>query len=182
MLKLIFLILSLILFQNCANKKRGVILPLLPLVQETPKPASPSSTVETTTPTTPSNDTNNNNNPTPSPVVVQFQTTTSSATEGLDPSVSVVVSLASPLNVTASVDYQVSGGTALPSEYSISPTTLTFNPGETQKSFTVTIVNDAIYSAPTKTLILTLTNLSSSLTLGTNSTHTLTIIEDEDEP
>jgi hypothetical protein len=170
------------LFQNCANKKRGVLLPLIPLVQETSSPSQKSSNPSPISNTT--NDvsnTNNNNDtpPPPPPVLVQFQTTSSSATEAMDSSVSIVVTLSSHLDTVVSVDYQVSGGTASsPSDYTLSTTTLTFNPGETQKSFTVTIIDNVDYVPMSRTVNFTLTNLSPALSLGTNSTHTLTIHED----
>ena len=184
MLRWILLILSIVLFQNCANKKRGVLLPLIPLVQETSSPSQKSSNPSPISNTT--NDvsnTNNNNDtppPPPPPVLVQFQTTSSSATEGTDQSVSIVVTLSSHLDTVVSVDYQVSGGTASsPSDYTLSTTTtLTFNPGETQKSFTVTIIDNQDHVPMSRTVIFTLTNLSPALSLGTNSTHTLTIHED----
>lgn len=96
-------------------------------------------------------------------------------------SVDITVTLSAASTSTVTVLYATSDGTATaPSDYLATNGTLTFNPGETSKSFPVTIVNDNT-PEPTESLNLTL-NAPSGATLGMQSTTTLTIIDDDFPP
>jgi glucose/arabinose dehydrogenase len=65
-------------------------------------------------------------------------------------------------------------------DYTSTSDTLTFNPGETQKTFTVPIIDDG-YTEPDESLQLELFNPSGA-TLGAQSTATLTISDNDPSP
>jgi len=79
---------------------------------------------------------------------------------------------------TARVDYATSNGTAIDNrDYTLASGTLTFAPGETSKTFTVLITDDA-YAESSETINLTLGNAVEA-TLGSPSTAVLTIIDND---
>ncbi|MBD2492423.1 Calx-beta domain-containing protein, partial [Aulosira sp. FACHB-615] len=87
-------------------------------------------------------------------------------TGGSDGQVSVIVN---PSNGTATA----------PSDYNNSPIIVTFTDGDTTaKTVTIPIVNDSKFE-PNETINLALTNPTGGVTLGTQSTATLTIISDD---
>ena len=75
------------------------------------------------------------------------------------------------------MNYSVTGGTATGggADYTLSPGTLVFNPGETDKWISVAIVGDQA-NEPDETIIVTLTNSTGGAQLGPNATHTYTIL------
>jgi uncharacterized delta-60 repeat protein len=83
---------------------------------------------------------------------------------------------------TTTVNYSAFGGSATPgSDFTLTPGTLTFADGETSKSFDVTIVNDDVNERD-ETVTLFLSALSGSATLGTPTSATLTILNDDPVP
>jgi len=77
---------------------------------------------------------------------------------------------------TYTVDYDVIGGTAQGGgvDYTVTPGTLTFNPGETSKNIEISIVNDA-NQEPDETVILELSNATGSGVMLGITQHTFTI-------
>lgn len=74
------------------------------------------------------------------------------------------------------VNYATSNGTATAgSDYTATSGTLTFNPGQTSRTFTVPIIDDSLNEVD-ETVNLTLSNPSNA-TLGSPATATLTIID-----
>lgn len=112
---------------------------------------------------------------------VQFTTTSSSASEAASSS-NIAVSLANTSAATITVDYAVTGGTATGSgtDYTLASGTLTFNPGNTTKNITISVNNDTIDEFD-ETVIITLSNPSNA-TLGTNTSHTFTINDNDTMP
>ncbi|HEY0601486.1 MAG TPA: Calx-beta domain-containing protein [Herpetosiphonaceae bacterium] len=86
----------------------------------------------------------------------------------------VEVKLSSASNNPISVDYTTSNGTAIAgSDYTATSGTLTFDPGETRKSFSVPIADDGV-AEPNETINLTLSNPINA-TPGTTTSSVLTI-------
>lgn len=116
---------------------------------------------------------------TPVPPSVQFDLNDYPAGEG-DGSVDILVTLSGTSATTITVEYVTSNLTAEESsDYTAANGALTFPPGTTSQTFSVTI-NDDNLDEPDETVRLTLRNPNGA-TLGTPSTATLTI-EDDDTP
>lgn len=105
---------------------------------------------------------------------LQFSSATYSATED-GGNATITVARVDGATSIVTVDYATSDGTASAgSDYTASSGTLTFNQGETSKTFTIPISNDGVFE-PDETVNLTLSNPTGSATLGTPSTAVLTI-------
>ncbi|MFM6669713.1 MAG: Calx-beta domain-containing protein, partial [Dolichospermum sp.] len=70
------------------------------------------------------------------------------------------------------------GTATAPSDYNNTPITVNFANGETSKTVTIPIVNDTQFE-PNETVNLTLSNPTGGVTLGTQTTAVLTIINDD---
>lgn len=91
------------------------------------------------------------------------------------------VRLSEATNVTVQVDYSTGGGTATPvSDYLAKSGTLEFTPGQTSKTFSVTIVNNND-PEPSETVGLSLSNPKQA-TLGSPASVHLTILDDDVPP
>ncbi|HEX6384464.1 MAG TPA: Calx-beta domain-containing protein [Anaerolineae bacterium] len=112
------------------------------------------------------------NDPTPT---VQFSAANYNITEAAG-TATITVNLSAPSGLAVSVDYATSNGTATaPGDYTPAAGTLEFAPGETSKTFTVTVKNDGVSGESDEIVNLTLSNPVNA-TLGTPSTATLTIV------
>jgi hypothetical protein len=114
------------------------------------------------------------------PPSVQFSASTYTVTEGM-PSVVITVTRSSGAGAST-VQYQTTNGTGTNpaserSDYTTAVGTLTFNAGETSKSFGVLITND-VYGEALETFQVQLLNPSNA-TLGSPSAANVTIISDE---
>lgn len=129
--------------------------------------------------------------PTPPPpnigkLMVAFASASFSGAESATPAnLEVTLSAASELTVT--VDYQVSGGTATRGlntgngiDYILAAGTLTFDPGDTSKSISVNILNDGLAEAD-ETIVVDLSDPSNAA-LGDPAAHTYTILDDDAVP
>jgi gliding motility-associated-like protein len=109
---------------------------------------------------------------------ISFTTTSASGLESVS-SVTMNFSLNYPFTVAQSADYSVTGGTATNgTDYNLPAGTVTFAPGQVSKSVSFTVVNDLIVEG-NETAIVSLSNPSAEVTLGTNDTYTYTIIDDD---
>ena len=80
-------------------------------------------------------------------------------------------------NVGATIN--LTDGTAIAlGDYNNASVTVNFTPGETSKTIVIPIVNDAIYE-PDETINLTLTNPTGGAALGSQTTATLTILDND---
>ncbi|MBV7270717.1 T9SS type A sorting domain-containing protein, partial [Winogradskyella luteola] len=113
--------------------------------------------------------------------VISFNATTSSALEATG-SANIEVDLSIAVPITVTVDYTVTGGTASGSgvDYTLAGGTLTFNPNTSGANIAVSIADELIVE-PDETIIVTLSNPSNG-SLGTNTVHTFTIINDDHAP
>ncbi|MBN1674573.1 MAG: hypothetical protein JXR37_26235, partial [Kiritimatiellae bacterium] len=112
---------------------------------------------------------------------VSFALTASNGDESTSPAYLEVV-LSGISEKSVSVDYTVTGGSATGSgtDYSLGAGTLNFAPTETNKSISVTVMNDSLDEWD-ETIEVTL-SLPSNCTLGGNTIHTYTILDVNPEP
>ncbi len=117
----------------------------------------------------------------PAPSAVEFSASTYSVNEGAG-SATITVTRAGDTTTTASVDYTTSDGTAGQSrKYTTAVGTLTFGAGETSKSFTVLITDEA-YVEGNQTVNLSLRNPTGAVVVAAPNTAVLTIIDDDTVP
>ncbi|HJO34168.1 MAG TPA: Calx-beta domain-containing protein, partial [Anaerolineales bacterium] len=109
----------------------------------------------------------------------QFGDAASSGSESVT-SVSVPVVLSAAVSQDVTVDYSVTGGTATGGgvDYTLAGSTATIAAGNTTTNIALTVVDDSLYEGD-ETIIITLSNPSNNATLGSNATHTYTIIDDD---
>lgn len=120
------------------------------------------------------------------PPTVDFLVAAANADED-DATVTVTVRLSNESTLPVSVDYARSNaGSAVASDATVNGTSVSFTPrtagvpGETQKTFTISITNDLI-DENAETVMVDLSSPTNA-TLGTNVTHTLTINVDATDP
>ena len=114
------------------------------------------------------------------PGAVRFSAATFTVAEAMAAATITVQRTAGATASAVTVDYAtVAGGTATAgADYLTTSGTLTFNAGETSKTFTVPILNDTL-DEPGETLNLALSNPTGGATLGTPSTAILTITDND---
>ncbi|NQT73570.1 MAG: Ig-like domain-containing protein, partial [Chloroflexi bacterium] len=94
------------------------------------------------------------------------------------PEATIIVELSEPSLDAVTVDYATSDGTAQSGlDYNSATGTLTFDPGETMKTFTVSVIDDTIIEA-NETVILTLNNPTNAA-IGQSNPTSLLIINDD---
>jgi hypothetical protein len=116
----------------------------------------------------------------PKKVSLRFSATSYSVTES-NTTFNVTVQRSGPTAGTTSVNYAVDpSSTAVGGgiNYSFTPGTLTFTPGQTQKTFPVTIVDNSTFNPPNKTIVLKLSGAPAGVQLKNNPA-TLTIIDND---
>jgi hypothetical protein len=108
--------------------------------------------------------------------VVQFSQNSYAVIEGRTATVAVTrTGTAGPVTV----DFATGNGTATtPTDYAATSGTLTFQAGETAKTFTVTTVADALVEG-SRSVIVTLANPTGGLALGSQSSAAVWILDDE---
>ncbi|TRU88111.1 MAG: hypothetical protein EWV76_09640 [Microcystis novacekii Mn_MB_F_20050700_S1] len=113
------------------------------------------------------------------PGVIQFSNTTYSVNENGTPVTAVTLTRTNGSDGAVSVRINLTNGTATaPSDYNNTAITVNFANGETSKTVTIPIVNDTQFE-PNETVNLTLSNPTGGVTLGTQTTAVLTIINDD---
>lgn len=116
------------------------------------------------------------------PGTLQLDSVSFSATEGLNPTVTVVVTRTGGDDGAVSVDYGTVNDTAIaPGDYTATSGTLNWDDGDSSnKSFTVDIVNDAAVELA-ESFDVTLSNVVTAK-LGSKSTGTVTLIDNDSVP
>lgn len=113
---------------------------------------------------------------------VAFEATAATGIES-SPTVALVVKLSAAVNMTVTVQFGVTGGTASATsvgsgqDYALVGSTLTFEPGSTEQKITLSIFNDALNEAD-ETLELSLLNAEHA-TLGQQRVYTYTIVDND---
>lgn len=112
---------------------------------------------------------------------VQFTQSSSSGSEA-NASVAIAVTLSGASSKPVSVSYSFSGNaTGNGVDYTGTPGTLTFAPGETSRSIPFTVVNDSVFEFMNESVVLTL-SAPANATLGAMYRHTYTILESSYPP
>ncbi|MBA2539281.1 MAG: hypothetical protein H0V17_06585, partial [Deltaproteobacteria bacterium] len=112
---------------------------------------------------------------------VAFVNATNSQAEGV-PDADQIVQLSAASNLTVTVAYAASGQAANASDLVVGGNgTLTFLPGETMQEIPLTITDNTTDELLNETAVITL-SAPTNATLGTNVTHTLTIVDDDPPP
>ncbi len=111
---------------------------------------------------------------------ILFKRLSSAGDETINPDIA--IALSEPTSDTVTVDYNITGGTAVrPDDYTLTTGTLQFNAGQTTKTISIMVNNDTIDEQPGETIILELSNPSYA-SLGANSQHIYTIRDDDHSP
>jgi photosystem II stability/assembly factor-like uncharacterized protein len=112
-----------------------------------------------------------------SPGKLQFSSQAYNASEGADNS-TITVTRTDGASGVVQVDYSTSNGTASAgADYTATSGTLTFNQGESSKSFSIHVINDGVNEGD-ETVNLTLSNPTGGASLGNPTTAVLTIKEE----
>jgi hypothetical protein len=112
---------------------------------------------------------------------VQFSGATYSAGEG-DGTAAITVTLSAASALTATVDYATADSTATAgNDYLAATGTLTFTPGVTEQTFSVTVLNDTLDEIPTELVALSLSGATNA-TLGAQNTADLQIADNDNPP
>lgn len=110
---------------------------------------------------------------------LQFSSISSSLSEAIATR-TVTVSLTNASAFSASANIGYAGSATSGSDYTPGVSSMTFAPGETSKTLTITVVNDAIYE-PNENVVATLSGLSGA-SAGPITAHTFTITNDDATP
>src|SRR5262249_43472865 len=117
-------------------------------------------------------------NDVPQPGALQFSTSGYSVNESQG-TATITVTRTGGSNVPVTVNYATSDGTATAgADYTATTGTLNFGVGETSNTFTVPITNDALVEG-NETVNLTISGPTNGATLGSQTTATLTIVDDD---
>ncbi len=109
-----------------------------------------------------------------------FSSSSSSGAESVA-STTLAITLSEATTVAVTADYKVTGtATGSGTDYTLANGTLTFAPGETTKSITLTIIDDSL-NENNETAIITLSNLVNGAE-GSKLIHTYTILDNDTPP
>ena len=112
---------------------------------------------------------------------VAFSSAVSQVAENRGPATVIVTRTGNALNAMA-VDFSTSDGTATAGQdYTPQSGTLSFGPGETNKTIVIPILNDTLIEGD-ETVILTLSAPSGGVAIGSQGITTLTIVDDDALP
>jgi len=109
---------------------------------------------------------------------VNLSVSTNSGTEAAATVVTVTATASAAVTGAQTVNVGVSGVGITAGDYSLSNTTITIPDGQTTGSVTFTVVNDALAEG-TETAILTISNPSSGVLLGTTTTQNVVITDND---
>lgn len=108
---------------------------------------------------------------------LRFAAASSSVAENAGSATTISVQLSAASNRSVSATLALSGSATNNSDYKLSQTAISFAPGETSKSITLTPVNDSAVEG-NETVVLSL-SAPVNATLGSPAVHTATIVDDD---
>jgi hypothetical protein len=113
------------------------------------------------------------------PAFVQFTTPAQTILEGASATVQAKLAFVGPATPTATVNVELdpNSSATLGSDFTFSPTQLTFGPNNTTQSVTVNVLADTLIE-PAERVIFTLTNPTGGAVIGRPNQHVLTIAGD----
>ena len=111
-------------------------------------------------------------------LTVSFEASAYSTIEGAATGVTVRVSLNKAPAEEQTISIEVTGGTAATTDYSVSPTSVSFAAGDRTKTLTVTATDDALAEV-NETVVLGFGSLPPDVTEGTPATTTVTLVDDD---
>ena len=111
-------------------------------------------------------------------LTVSFEASAYSTIEGAATGVTVRVSLNKAPAEEQTISIEVTGGTAATTDYSVSPTSVSFAAGDRTKTLTVTATDDALAEV-NETVVLGFGTLPPDVTEGTLATTTVTLVDDD---
>lgn len=112
---------------------------------------------------------------------VTLSVTSNSSSETSPTAITVTATASAPVSGNQTVDLAVSGTNITAGDYNLSGTTITILSGQTTGSVTFTVVDDAVVES-TETAVLTISNPSSGITLGSPVTQNITITDNDVAP
>ena len=118
-----------------------------------------------------------NPSPAPQPGAIAFNSSTYSFTEGQTSTITLNRTGGSSGAVSAQLNF-ANGTATAPGDFTSTPIVVSFATGETSKSVTLPIINDLVVES-NETFQLSLSNLTGGATLGSPSTATVTIVDND---
>ncbi len=116
------------------------------------------------------------------PGVIQFSNATYSVNENGTPVTAVTLTRSNGSDGAVSVRINLTNGTATaPSDYNNTAITVNFANGETSKTVTIPIIDDSIFEA-TETINLSLSNPTNGVTIGSQNSAIVNIIDNDFKP
>lgn len=112
---------------------------------------------------------------------VTLSVSSNSSSETSPTAITVTATASAPVSGNQTVDLAVSGTNITAGDYNLSGTTITILNGQTTGSVTFTVVDDAVVES-TETAVLTISNPSSGITLGSPVTQNINITDNDVAP
>lgn len=112
---------------------------------------------------------------------VALSVTSNSSSETSPTAITVTATASAPVSGNQTVDVAISGTNITAGDYNLSGTTITILSGQTTGSVTFTVVDDIVVES-TETAVLTISNPSSGITLGSPVTQNITITDNDVVP
>jgi Ca2+-binding RTX toxin-like protein len=115
------------------------------------------------------------------PGILAFSAATFSVNENGTPVTTITIVRTGGSDGIVSATLTPTNGTASTADYNSSPITVNFTAGQTSQTVTIPVVDDTIFEG-NETVNLTLSNPTGGATLGTQTSATLTIVDNDSQP
>ncbi|MGB0837978.1 MAG: Calx-beta domain-containing protein, partial [Flavobacteriaceae bacterium] len=114
-------------------------------------------------------------------IIVSFSSDSTSNYENTS-SETIVVNLSRSSQSTVTVDYSITGSASQGTDFTLNDGQLTFSPGDLSENIIIASIVDDSDIESSETVIITLSNPSSGIFLGTNQSYTYTILDNDGPP